>query len=310
MLCYSLISKQYPIITIWNKFFFNLFKIVYIKKPVHKYSQPLLNTLLKHLWHQLQPQILGMMRKALIIIIWQFSSILLLISSPLKLCKVGWGQTHILRFLQKYWLAHLRLWPGHSRIFTDLSMSHFCCVFRAIVLSEVLNALDWVSLRSSQYFSSMSVYIYIFYSDVSLSPCHWKQPHAQHEAATSTLYFWDSTLYNLFIALAHRDLPLLDYAVEFSQLALLTAFGDATLNSLFWIRTNHNRPVDLPDCWILSASLFIADSPWVCPSTSPLASSLEDSSSPPPANEAQTPPQSCDPAAPPWLPAPSSPHSA
>ncbi len=142
LLCYSLISKQYPIITMWKKCFFLSFQIcIYIKKAVHKYSQPLINTLLKHLWHQLQPQILGMMRKALIIIIRQFSSILLLISSSLKLCQVGLGQMHILRFLQKYWLAQLRLWLGHTRIFTDLSMSYFCCMFRAIVLSEVLNAL-------------------------------------------------------------------------------------------------------------------------------------------------------------------------
>ncbi|KAL0177683.1 hypothetical protein M9458_026577, partial [Cirrhinus mrigala] len=43
----------------------------------------------------------------------------------------------------------------------------------------------------------------------------------------------------------------------------------------------------------------------VCPSPAPLALSLEDPSTPPPASEAQTPPQFCDPVAPPWLPAPS-----
>ncbi|KAL0159838.1 hypothetical protein M9458_043563, partial [Cirrhinus mrigala] len=32
--------------------------------------------------------------------------------------------------------------------------------------------------------------------------------------------------------LAHKDLPLLEYVVEFSQLAVLTAFYDAALNSL------------------------------------------------------------------------------
>ncbi len=59
---------------------------------------------------------------------------------------------HIFRYLQKYliWFK-LRLWLGHSRTFTELSISHSCCVLRFIVLlegkpsaqSEVLNALDW-----------------------------------------------------------------------------------------------------------------------------------------------------------------------
>ncbi|KAL0187767.1 hypothetical protein M9458_014866, partial [Cirrhinus mrigala] len=48
-------------------------------------------------------------------------------------------------------------------------------------------------------------------------------------------------------------------------------------------------------------------SPLVCPSPAPLALSLEDPLTLPPASEAQTPPQSCDPAAPPWHPAPLSP---
>ncbi len=48
-------------------------------------------------------------------------------------------------------------------------------------------------------------------------------------------------------------------------------------------------------------------SPLVCQFPAPLALSLEDPSTPPSASEAQTLPQSCDPAAPPWLPAPSSP---
>ncbi len=63
--------------TTWKKFVWNLCKFIKNKKKkkkitctAHKYSQPLLNTLLKHLRHQLQPQIfLGMMRQALIIII-------------------------------------------------------------------------------------------------------------------------------------------------------------------------------------------------------------------------------------------------
>ncbi len=33
-----------------------------------------------------------------------------------------------------------------------------------------------------------------FYSDESLSPCHLKKKAPRHEAATSTLHFWDGTL--------------------------------------------------------------------------------------------------------------------
>ncbi len=148
----------------------------------------------------LQPQVfLGMIQQALHISIWQLSAILLLTSSPLKLCQVGWGQMHMFRFLQKYLISFKpRLWLGHSRTFTELSISYCCCVFRVIVLlegepstqSEVLNALDWVFMKA------ISIFWYIeffFYSDESLSPCRWKTA-PQHEEATSTLYFWVGTL--------------------------------------------------------------------------------------------------------------------
>ncbi len=52
--------------------------------------------------------------------------------------------------------------------------------------SEVLNA----GLRLSLFWCIELV----FYSDESLSPCCWKTA-PQHEAATSTLYFWDRTLH-------------------------------------------------------------------------------------------------------------------
>ncbi len=158
---------------------------------LHKYSQPSLNTLLKHLLHQLQPQVF------LLISIWQLSAILLPTSSPLKLCQVGWGQMHIFRFLQKYLIGFkLRLWLGHSRTFTELSISHSCCVLRVIVLLEgepsvqfeVLNALDWVFIKAISIFWCIELF---FYSESFL--CHWKTA-PQHEAATSTLYFWDGTL--------------------------------------------------------------------------------------------------------------------
>ncbi len=50
-----------------------------------------------------------------------------------------------------------------------------------------------------------------------------------------------------FIALAHRDLPFLEYSWEFCGLAAATALDDATILSLFWHGANSHRPVDLPD---------------------------------------------------------------
>ncbi len=105
------------------------------------------------------------MRQALHISIWQLSAILHLTCSPLKLCQVGWGQTHIFRFLQKYLIGfNPRLWLGHSRTFTELSVSHSCCVLRVIVLLEgepsaqyeVLNALDWVFIKAISIFGPLS----------------------------------------------------------------------------------------------------------------------------------------------------------
>ncbi len=64
------------------------------------------------------------MWQALHISIWQLSANLLPTSSRLKLCQVGWGQMHIFRFLQKYLIGfNPRLWLGHSRTFTELSIS-------------------------------------------------------------------------------------------------------------------------------------------------------------------------------------------
>ncbi len=116
--------------------------------------------------------------------IWQLSAILLLTSSP---CQVGGGQMHIFRFLQKYLTGfNPRLWLGHSRTFTELLLSHSCCVFRFIVMlegepsaqSEVLNALNWVFIKA-QY----SIFWYIeifFYSDESVSICRWKTALPAH----------------------------------------------------------------------------------------------------------------------------------
>ncbi len=139
------------------------------------------------------------MRQDLHISIWQLSAIFLLTSSPLKLCQVGWGQMHIFRFLQKYLTGfNPRLWLRHSKTFTELFISHCCCVLWVIVLLEgepsaqfeVLNALDWVFIKAISIFLCIEIF---FYSDESFSPCCWKTA-PQHEAATSTLYFWDGTL--------------------------------------------------------------------------------------------------------------------
>ncbi len=124
------------------------------------------------------------MWQAFLISTWQLPAISLLTSSPLKLCLVGWGQMHISRLLQKYLIGFkLRLWLGHSRTLTALCISHSCYVLRVIVLlegessaqSEVLNALNWVSLRPSQYFSALS------FSSTLMSPsvpAVEKQPHS------------------------------------------------------------------------------------------------------------------------------------
>ncbi len=123
------------------------------------------------------------MRQALLISVWQLSANLLLTSSPLKLCQVGWGQMHISMFLQKYLTGfNPRLWLGHSRTFTDLPPSHSCWFIVLLegepsAQSEVLNALDWVFIKAIAIFWCIELF---FYSDESLrslplknSPTEW-----------------------------------------------------------------------------------------------------------------------------------------
>ncbi len=63
-------------------------------------------------------------------------------------------------FLADPWQFKPRLWLGHSKMFTELSLIHSCCVLKVIVLldgepsaqSEVLNALDWVFIKAISIF--------------------------------------------------------------------------------------------------------------------------------------------------------------
>ncbi|KAL0169254.1 hypothetical protein M9458_033850, partial [Cirrhinus mrigala] len=78
---------------------------------------------------------------------------------------------------------------------------------------------------------------------------------------------------------------------------------------LNWEEIPPNLPLPPPLINLFPASTPILLDP-ISPSAHPqrwARRCLEDPSTPPPASEAQTPPQSCDPAAPPWLPAPSPP---
>jgi hypothetical protein len=104
---------------------------------LHKYSDPLLCTLLKHIWQWLQPQaILGMTTQARHNCIW--------VASPILLCRSsqtmsGWECccTAIFRSLQRCSIRFKSgLWLGHSMTFRDLSWSH-SCVFLAVCLGSL-----------------------------------------------------------------------------------------------------------------------------------------------------------------------------
>ncbi len=58
-----------------------------------------------------------------------------------------------------------------------------------------------------------------FYSDVSLSPCRWKTA-PEHEAATSTLYFWDGTLH----VMSHAWFPS-NRMLGIERILFLTVWG-------------------------------------------------------------------------------------
>ncbi len=95
---------------------------------------------------------------------------------------LDWADTHF-QVSPNIWLGSSSGsgWP--LKDITVLCISYSCCVLRVTVLlegepsaqSEVLNALDWISWRLSQYFGALS---FFFYSDESLSTCCWKQHHS------------------------------------------------------------------------------------------------------------------------------------
>ncbi len=132
-----------------------------------------------------------MIRQALHIRIWQLSTILL-ISSCLKLCQVGWGQTHIFRFLQKY-LIQAQAVAGWV-VYKPLLLCDCPIEKWTFCQSGVLNALDWVFIKAISIFWCIELFVY---SGESLRPCRWKTAPQEDRIKVccySTLYVWDGTL--------------------------------------------------------------------------------------------------------------------
>ena len=146
------------------------------KSLVHKYSQPLLNTLLLHfgsnyslksfiIWsHKLGTPVFG-----------QFCPFLF--TEPLELYQVGWGASlHSLFQISPEMFNRIQVlgWLGHSRTFTELSWSHTFNIYRH------------PSLRSralwSRFSSRMSLYIAAFIFPSILTslpvPAADKHPHS------------------------------------------------------------------------------------------------------------------------------------
>ena len=97
---------------------------------LHKYSDPLLSTLLKGLWQRLQPLVfLGMTPQAWHTCVWGVSHILLCRSSQ---ALSGWMwsvASQLFSGLQRCLIGFKSwLWLGHSRTFRDLARSHSCIV--------------------------------------------------------------------------------------------------------------------------------------------------------------------------------------
>ena len=167
--------------------FANFLKIKNEISHSHKYSDPLLSTLPKHLWQRLQPWVfLGMTLQAWHTSISEVSS-LQIVSNSVRL---DWEHccAAISRSLQRCWIRFKSgLWLGHSRTFRDLSLSHFC-----VVLAVCLGSLSRCkvnlhpSLRSwtlcSTFSSRISLYFapFIFPSILTSLPvtAAEKHPHS------------------------------------------------------------------------------------------------------------------------------------
>ncbi len=108
-ICFNARMRILRLFTLWFELKYRILALRRMQKNVR--------CLLKYLYSL--KSFFCLMLQALLINIWQLSAICLLSSSPLKLGQVGWGQTHIFMFLQKYLIGFkLRLWLGHSRTFT------------------------------------------------------------------------------------------------------------------------------------------------------------------------------------------------
>ena len=104
------IYTQYPIMTKQKQVL-----------DIHKYSEPLLSTLLKHLWQRLQPRVF--------LAHTCFCIYLLCRSSQALPGWMGSVAAHV-RIGFKY-----VLWLGHSRAFRDLSRNHSCVVLAVCLRS-------------------------------------------------------------------------------------------------------------------------------------------------------------------------------
>ncbi len=136
------------------------------------------------------------MRQALLISIWNYLPIF---SSPLHLSssvRLDRADAHFQVSPEIFDWVQSQAVAGQLKDI-ELYISHSWCVLRVIVLlegepsaqSEVLNALDWVFIKAISIFCCTER---SFYSDESLSPCHWKTA-PQHEPAARRHYFWDGT---------------------------------------------------------------------------------------------------------------------
>ncbi len=175
--------------TKWKQNLRNVCKFIKKKKLKYHISDPLLSAQLKHFWLQLEPRaFLGMMQTRFADLDWGIfcHSSLQILSSSVRLDgDRRW--TAIFRSLQRCSIGFKsELWLGHSRTFTELSLSHSC-----VALAVCLGSLScwkvnlrpslrfWIlwtgfSLRLSLYFGALSFFSTLFHS----VPAAEKQPYS------------------------------------------------------------------------------------------------------------------------------------